>query len=75
MPRPTKFPSIIHVTQEQETVKDEPYFIVHEGGVFDIDEDRKPIAIYKLVEVGEVAIMKSFVSKGQPKKANRRSKS
>jgi hypothetical protein len=60
-----KFPATIHVTQEEES-KGETFLLV-----FDIDEDRKPIAIYKLVEVGEVAIMKSFVSKGPPKNTQR----
>lgn len=57
----TKFPNLIHVTREGED--DGEYWQVNEDGVFSVDEPNKPIAIYKLVEVGRVQIQKSFQGK------------
>lgn len=61
-----KFPALIHITREQDTPKDEPFFMTHENGVFNIDEPGKQIAVYQLVEVGTVSIVKNFVRSGQP---------
>lgn len=58
-----KFPQLIHVTVEG---NNPPYFQVNERGVFDVEEPGKPIAIYKLVEVGTVQIDKRFIKKRKP---------
>lgn len=62
-----KFPNLIHVTRENTGTQDE-YLSVAEGGVFSLNEPA-PVAIYKLVEVGRVQILKSFQS---AKKSKRR---
>lgn len=61
-----KFPNLIHVTVEGEG--DDQYYQVNEDGVFAVDEPNKPIAIYKLVELGRVQIEKRFVASGRKKR-------
>lgn len=60
-----KFPSVIHVTYEDAGSNEEPYMQVHEDGVFGAAEvgKSKPVAVYKLLEVGAVVAPPSFVSK------------
>ena len=57
-----RFPNLIHVTREKEN-DGTSYLTVREGGVFDVDVNGEPIALYKLVQTGKVEIRKSFVVK------------
>lgn len=52
------FPNLIHVTIEGED--ENQYYNVSEDGVVGIDVPGQKVAIYKLVEVGQVRIEKSF---------------
>ena len=56
-----KFPKLLHIGIEED--RNESYFVVLRGGVSEV-EDERPIAIYKLVEVGRVSITKVFVGRG-----------
>lgn len=56
-----RFPELIHVVVDGDG--DDEYLAVYDNGVFGIDEPGKRVAIYKLVDVGTVAITKKFVSK------------
>lgn len=60
----TKFPQIIHVTQEKGSPSDEPWLEVHRRGVLDLDEPGQQVALYKRVKVGYVKILKSFSTQG-----------
>lgn len=55
------FPNFIHVTREQENSGD-AWLQVHENGVGGVEQHGTQIAIYKLVEVGTVNILKSFTN-------------
>ena len=56
-----KFPKLLHIGIEEGY--GESHFVVHPGGASEV-EDERPIAIYKLVEVGRVSITKVFVGRG-----------
>lgn len=62
MSKAPKFPSILHVTFEHPD-HDKPYPVVLTGGVFDVQASGEVVAIYKLVEVGTVAVSKRFIGK------------
>ena len=53
-----KFPSTIHVVREEDG--EDSYLVAHEDGVASIDEAGANVAIYQLVKVGKVLIVKSF---------------
>lgn len=54
-----KFPSVIHVTREEEN-NGEDWLQVHTDGVSSVDEHGTQIAVYQLMEVGTVRVEKSF---------------
>jgi len=59
--RRAKYPNLIHVTREQLDT-DNTYLQVHDDGVFDTAfEQTRDCAIYKLVSVGRVEVMRRFV--------------
>jgi hypothetical protein len=60
-----RFPMLLHVTFETDANDDENggWFQVQPGGVFDVDEPGKAIALYRLVQTGTVGINKKFLVK------------
>ena len=59
MSKRKKFPPILHVIREEDDGI-EDYFVAYTSGVSDLEENGTPVAIYRLVEVGSVNIVKSF---------------
>jgi len=53
------FPKVLHVTRESVGSGDD-WLQVHERGIADVERNGQPVAIYRLVEVGNVVIQKSF---------------
>lgn len=58
----TKFPTLIHVTEEDLDSSGDPWLLVHRDGVNSI-EDPQDVAVYKLVSIGRVDIQKKYVEK------------
>jgi hypothetical protein len=56
-----KFPKLIHVRVE-EFENDETALVIAGDGVMAVDETQ-PMAIYKLVEVGQAVVTRTFRSK------------
>ena len=54
-----KFPKVLHVSIEK-SKGEEPYLVAHTDGIIEIDDDR-PVAIYKLEQIGRVNITKTFL--------------
>ena len=54
----TKFPRLIHVTEETEG--DQLWLEVHRRGVLDLEEAGQQVAVYQLVSIGRVKILKSI---------------
>lgn len=59
-----KFPTLIYVTRENDGHGND-WLQVQGDGVFGVEQSGTPIAIYKLVEVGVVQVLKSFQKPSQ----------
>lgn len=57
----TRFPQLLHITEEVPE-RGDPWLEVHKDGVFSLERAGQQVAIYKLVQVGRVKILKSFLS-------------
>ena len=62
-----KFPTLIHVTEEDPEHGD-PWLQVHRDGVASVDTHGQAIAVYRLVRIGKVSIQKTFTEKRPAKK-------
>lgn len=59
-----RFPQTLHLTVAEEGTENE-FLQVLDGGIFDVDEPGKVVAVYKLVMTGKVRIEKAFVGRGK----------
>jgi len=62
-----KFPNLLHVTREKPS-NEESYLLTHESGVLDTHFDETmDCAVYKLISVGRVEVLRRFVQSKRTK--------